>query len=87
MEKLYEKLDVWQQGIRLALIVYNLTHSFPADEKFGMVSQISRISASIPYDIAKGTAIDALPLMPNKKYLGEMLCSSSLALIVSFMKS
>jgi len=38
-------------------------HSFPDDEKFGMFSQISRISASIPYGIAKSTAIDAFP--PN----------------------
>ncbi len=52
----YKDLVVWQKGIELAKIVYRLTTKFPAEEKFGLVSQMRRAAISIPSNIAEGQA-------------------------------
>ena len=52
----YKDLIVWQKGIEAAKIVYRLTRAFPAEEKFGLVSQMRRAAVSIPSNIAEGQA-------------------------------
>ena len=52
----YKDLIVWQKSIDLAKIVYRLTAKFPAEERFGIVSQMRRASISIPSNIAEGQA-------------------------------
>jgi four helix bundle protein len=44
----YKDLVVWQKGIGLAKAIYQLTTKFPAEEKFGLVSQMRRAAISIP---------------------------------------
>ena len=51
----YKELIVWQKSMDLVEEVYNLTSSFPAEEKFGLTSQIRRCVVSIPSNIAEGT--------------------------------
>jgi len=36
--------------------IYTLTETFPASEKYGIVSQIQRASVSVPSNIAEGSA-------------------------------
>lgn len=50
----YKELVVWQFAIRLVIIVYRLTAQFPADERFGLSSQMRRGSVSIASNIAEG---------------------------------
>jgi len=52
----YRDLVVWQKGIALAREIYLLTKKLPADEKFGLVSQMRRAAVSVPSNIAEGQA-------------------------------
>ena len=52
----YKDLVVWQKGIALAKAIYQLTSTFPSEEKFGLVAQMRRASVSIPSNIAEGQA-------------------------------
>jgi len=56
MEKPHKKLNVWQGAMKVAQMVYKLTNAFPADERFGLVSQMRRAAISIPSNIAEGAA-------------------------------
>ncbi len=52
----FEKLTCWQHARQLAVWTYNATKSFPADEKFGMISQMRRAAISIASNLAEGTS-------------------------------
>ena len=52
----YKDLVVWQKGIALAKLIYQLTNNFPSEEKFGLVAQMRRAAVSIPSNIAEGQA-------------------------------
>jgi len=50
----FRKLEVWQFSHELTLEVYRITRVFPADERFGLTSQLRRATASIGAIIAEG---------------------------------
>jgi four helix bundle protein len=50
----YRDLQVWKKAHWLTLAVYRETKSFPAEERFGLTSQIRRACASIPANLAEG---------------------------------
>ncbi len=52
--KSYRELGVWQKSVSLTKQVYLLTRDFPANELYGLTSQIRRASVSIPSNIAEG---------------------------------
>ncbi|RRR76064.1 MAG: four helix bundle protein [Candidatus Viridilinea halotolerans] len=52
----YRDLLVWQKGIVLVKHVYHVTKTFPADERFGLSSQMRRAAVSVPSNIAEGQA-------------------------------
>ena len=52
----YKDLVVWQKGIALAKLIYQLTNKYPAEEKFGLIAQMRRAAVSIPSNIAEGQA-------------------------------
>ena len=51
----FEKLEVWQLAKKLVIDVYKLTSIFPAEEKFGLVSQMRRAAVSICSNLAEGS--------------------------------
>ena len=50
----FRDLIVWQKAIRFAKVVYGLTRRFPADERFGLTSQVRRAAVSVSSNIAEG---------------------------------
>ncbi|MBI1881222.1 MAG: four helix bundle protein [Chloroflexi bacterium] len=52
--KNFQELEVWQKAHQLVLAVYRVTKTFPAEEKYGLVSQMRRAAVSIPANIAEG---------------------------------
>ena len=50
----FRKLDVWRKSRLLALSIYRTIATFPADERFGLTSQMRRAAFSIPANIAEG---------------------------------
>lgn len=52
----YKNLKIWNLGIEIVDDVYTIISEFPKDEKFGLMSQISRCSISIPSNIAEGSS-------------------------------
>ena len=50
----YKELNVWKESMKLGGEIYRLTNNFPANEKFGLTSQMQRCAVSIPSNIAEG---------------------------------
>ena len=55
MVKSYRELIVWQKGIRLAVLVYERSKTFPREDLYGLTSQLRRAAIAIPSKIAEGT--------------------------------
>jgi four helix bundle protein len=52
----FKNLNIWKAGIEFVSEIYKTTRTFPANEQFGLVSQIQRAAVSIPSNIAEGSA-------------------------------
>src|SRR6056297_1124989 len=51
----FEKLEVWQLAIELSVEIYEVTRSFPQDERFGLSNQLRRAANSISANLAEGS--------------------------------
>jgi len=52
----FKDLIVWQKAHQFVLEIYRFTKDFPADERFGLTSQIRRAAVSVPANIAEGSS-------------------------------
>ena len=52
----YKRLLAWQKANDLALLIYQLTKSFPKEELFGITSQLRRAALSVALNIVEGHA-------------------------------
>jgi four helix bundle protein len=50
----YEDLIAWQKAYALVIEVYEVSKTFPADERFGLTQQVRRAAVSVPSNIAEG---------------------------------
>lgn len=50
----FADLEAWKSGHLVVLNVYSSTKQFPADEKFGLISQMRRAAVSVTSNIAEG---------------------------------
>ena len=56
----YTKIQAWQLADDLTVAVYEATQSFPAEERYGLTSQIRRAAYSVPSNISEGSARESL---------------------------
>ena len=56
MKHRYKNLKIWDLALEIANEVFLVLELFPENEKFGLVSQLSRCSVSIPSNIAEGSS-------------------------------
>ena len=47
-------MSVWQKAFNLLIKVYELTKSFPKEERYGIISDIRRSANSVVHNIAEG---------------------------------
>ncbi|MBI5741294.1 MAG: four helix bundle protein [Nitrospirae bacterium] len=52
--KSFRDLIVWQKAHELVMGIYTETKLFPAEEKFGLISQMRQAAISVPANIAEG---------------------------------
>ncbi len=50
----YKDLKVWQKGIEIVDMVYELTAKFPREELYGLTIEMRKASVSIPSNISEG---------------------------------
>lgn len=71
----FRDLRVWQAGIELVRMVYEVTSEFPRNETYGLASQMQRAAVSVPSNIAEGHARES-----TKEYLQHLsIAQASLA--------
>lgn len=56
MELRYTKLVAWQRADDLVVLIYRLTETFPATERFELVNQLRRAAFSVAANIVEGYA-------------------------------
>lgn len=71
----FQQLIVWQKAHQVALDTYRVTAEFPPDERFGLTSQMRRSAASVPTNIAEGSAYD--DGLQFQRFLGLALGSAT----------
>lgn len=70
----YKDLLIWQKGVELAKFIYSATGkeaNFPAEERFGLVSQMRRSAVSVPSNIAEGQARNSAKDFARFLYMGK----------------
>lgn len=63
----FEDLQVYQKSLAFMDQVYEITRSFPTDERFNLTSQFRRAALSISLNVAEGTGATN---KENIRYLG-----------------
>ncbi len=52
----FKDLEIWKKSRFFCSKIYNVTLSFPNDDKFGLTNQLRRAAVSIPSNIAEGSS-------------------------------
>lgn len=52
----FENLKVWQESINLSVLIYEKCKKYPIEEKYGIVSQMTRAVISVSSNISEGTS-------------------------------
>ena len=57
----FKELTVWTDARRLAVEVYELTKTFPGEERYGLTAQMRRAAVSVSSNIAEGKGRGTFP--------------------------
>lgn len=52
----YKNLNIWKLGLQITMDISDILGTFPKHEIFGLTSQMSRCSVSMPSNISEGSA-------------------------------
>ena len=52
----FKELKIWQKGFDIAVKTFQLTETFPGEDKYGLSQQMNRCGISIPSNIAEGSS-------------------------------
>ncbi|GAA0871868.1 four helix bundle protein [Gangjinia marincola] len=52
----FRELTIWRRSREFCTLIYDMTKTFPDNEKFGLTNQLRRASVSIPSNIAEGSS-------------------------------
>jgi four helix bundle protein len=52
----FKKLQIWENGITIVEKSYGIAQLLPKDEKFSLISQLTRAAISVPTNIAEGSS-------------------------------
>ncbi len=52
----YQSIKAWQLADDLAVTIYEVTKTFPAEERYSLVSQMRRASVSVAANIVEGSS-------------------------------
>ncbi len=52
--KSFRDLKVWQKAHHMVLDVYEMTRTFPREERYGLTQQMRRAASSVPTNIVEG---------------------------------
>lgn len=86
----FQKLDIYDLALDLVKDSYSLTRTFPAEERFALVSQMNRAVVSIPSNIAEGVSRgsrkDQIHFL-NISYgsLMELACQSDISFMLGYI--
>jgi len=70
MARPHQKVDAWQEAIRLVKVTYLVTQSFPKVALYWLTAQMRRAAVSIPSNLAEGAA------RASKKELAQFISIS-----------
>jgi four helix bundle protein len=89
MGKPHEQLDAWKFSMELAKAVYQMTATFPAEERYGLSQQMRRAAVSIPSNIAEGAGRNGVKEFLNfigisRGSLAELETQLQLAVMLGF---
>jgi four helix bundle protein len=84
-------LDVWNQAMELAKVIYKATKGFPSEERYGLTGQLRRCAVSIPSNIAEGACRGSRKdflrfLMIARGSLGELETQCRLAADLGYLQ-
>jgi len=52
----FKKYDIWIDAMDLVDMIYDVIKNLPKEERFGLISQITRSAVSIPSNITEGAS-------------------------------
>jgi four helix bundle protein len=55
----FRQLEIWRIGMELTKKIYHFSNKLPNSQRFAVISQMQRSSASIPSNIAEGCGRDS----------------------------
>mgnify|MGYP006319071825 FL=1 len=98
--KNFKELKISQKGFIITINGFRITKDFPAEQKFGLISQITRAAVSIPSNIAEGNsrksdkdknrfieiALGSCFEMETQLLISHQLCFGDQELILSTLK-